>query len=144
MRVLLWTWVRKDARRHDRALVSACIQLRLTPSDHRRQGDASFRHALQYRATLMQLRKQCVRSCPVGWCNWRWVTAITGMGRIGHPCECRQVDGWIIAQWRDGFQRRASSAGARLQPPHDRGSHRSRSRLPPPSVCSEEISRNAA
>jgi hypothetical protein len=37
--------------------------------------------------------------------SWRCVAAITGLGPRRSACDCGQVDGWIIAQGRDGFQR---------------------------------------
>jgi hypothetical protein len=61
-------------------------------------------------ARAVQPRQHRRGSCPEAWCNWRCVTAITGMGRAGSACDCGQVDGWIIAQGSDCFQGHVAGA----------------------------------
>jgi hypothetical protein len=41
----------------------------------------------------------------VEWCRLRRGTAFTGESRAGQLAIAGRLTGWIIAQWRDGFQR---------------------------------------
>ncbi len=51
-----------------------------------------------------------MRYCPMSWCNWRRVTASSGWSGGGQLAIAGRLDGGIIAQSCDGFQRHVTGA----------------------------------